>query len=277
MFLQKRAGKGLAVALVLLALCLVGSQANAVGRLVIEGSTTVLPIAQRTAEAYMNNNPEVNITVRGGGSGVGLTSLIAGTCDIAISSRPIKTEEIQRALKKGIDPKGTVVALDAIAVIVHPSNKIDELARKQIKDIYTGRISNWSGLGGRNEKIVVISRDSSSGTYEAFGELVLDKERVRPDALLQASNQAVAGAVSRTPGAIGYIGLGYVSPSVKILTIEGVAPSEKTILSNKYPITRPLFMYTNGKPKGLTKSFLDFVLSPEGQRHVREEGSVPLK
>ncbi|MCX5681411.1 MAG: phosphate ABC transporter substrate-binding protein, partial [Candidatus Omnitrophica bacterium] len=159
----------------------------------------------------------------------------------------------------------------------NPSNSVDALTKKQVKDIYTGNVSNWSQLGGKNEKIVVLSRDSSSGTFEAFGTLVLDGQKVRPDALMQASNQAIASTVARTPGAVGYVGLGYVSSEVKGLVIDGVTASKETVLTNKYPITRPLFMYTNGKPVGVIRDFIDFVMGSEGQKIVDEQGFVPLK
>jgi phosphate transport system substrate-binding protein len=234
-------------------------------KIVMEGSTTVLPIAQKAAEVYM------------GGSGVGIASLIDGTCDIADSSRPVKDTELDKAVTNGKSFKAHVIAMDGIAVIVNPSNKITGLTKKQVKDIYTGKISNWSQLGGNDEKIVVISRDSSSGTFEAFGELALDKEKVRPDAVMQASNQAIASTVARTPGGIGYVGLGFLSSSVKALEIDGVLPSKETVLNNKYPIGRPLFMYTNGEPKGLAKEIIDSIKSPEGQKLVEEDGFVPLK
>lgn len=246
-------------------------------KIVVAGSTTVLPIAQRAAEVFMNNNPGAEISVRGGGSGVGIASLIDGTCDIASSSRPIKDTEIDQAVKNGRNPKVNVIAMDGICVIVHPSNGVNMLTKKQIKDIYTGTISNWKQVGGSDEKIVVISRDTSSGTFESFGELVLDKEKVRPDALMQASNQAVASTVSLNSGAIGYVGLGYVSSSVKAVDVDGVKASKETVLSNKYPISRPLFMYTNGTPKGLAKQYIDYIISPEGQKLVEEEGFVGLK
>ena len=246
-------------------------------KITVEGSTTVLPIAQKAAEVYMEKDKSADIIVRGGGSGVGIASLIDGGCDIADASRPIKDSELDKAVANGKSLKAHVIAMDGIAVIVHPSNKISALTRKQVKDIYTGKISNWSQLGGNNEKIVVISRDTSSGTFEAFGELVLDKQKVRPDAIMQASNQAVASTVARTPGSIGYVGLGYVSSSVKALEIDGIIPSKETVLTNKYPIARPLFMYTNGEPKGLVKRFIDFIKSPEGQKLAEEEGYVPLR
>jgi len=246
-------------------------------KIVVEGSTTLLPIAQKAAEVFMNSNPGADISVRGGGSGVGIASLIDGTCDIGDSSRPIKDTELDKAVTNGRSLKANVVAMDGICIIVHPSNSMSALSKKQIKDIYTGAISNWKQLGGPDEKIVVISRDSSSGTFEAFGTLALDGAKVRPDALLQASNQAVASTVSRTPGAIGYVGLGYLSSSVKAVDVDGVKASKETVLSNKYPIGRPLFMYTNGTPKGLSKQFIDYILSPEGQKLVEEEGFVGLK
>ncbi|MBN1824029.1 MAG: phosphate ABC transporter substrate-binding protein [Endomicrobiales bacterium] len=245
--------------------------------IVIEGSTTVLPIAQIAAEEFMNNDPSAKITVRGGGSGVGITSLIEGTCDIADASRAIKDAELANAAGRGISPKAHVVAMDGIAVIVHPSNPIGHLSKKQVKDIFTGNISDWSKVGGQSGKIVVLSRDSASGTFEAFGELALHNQKVRADALMQASNQAVASTVGKTPGAIGYVGLGYITGSVKALKIEGVIPSKETVLSGKYAYSRPLFMYTNGKPQGTVKAFLDYVLSAEGQRLAEDQGFVGLK
>jgi len=246
-------------------------------RIVMEGSTTVLPIAQKTAEVYMDGNPQAQISVRGGGSSVGITSLIDGTCDIADASRSIKDTELEKAASRGVSPKAHVVAMDGIVLIVNPSNTVNGLTKQQAKDIFTGKVSNWSEVGGRNEKIVSISRDSSSGTFEAFGALVLGGAKVRPDALLQASNQAVVSIVSQTPGAIGYVGLGYVTGAVKSLEFEGVKASKETVLTGKYKVGRPLFMYTNGDPKGATKNFIDFVKSAEGQKIAEQEGFVGLK
>jgi phosphate transport system substrate-binding protein len=268
---------------IILPLFLIVSMSNTVNGFVakntitIKGSTTVLPIAQMAAEVFMDRNPDVNISVQGGGSGMGIASIIDGTCDIADSSRPIKDKELKKAKNKSINLKANVVAMDGIAVIVHPSNKMNGITKKQIKDIYTGKISNWAELGGADKKIVVISRDTASGTFEAFNKLALDKEKVRPDALMQTSNQAVATIVAKTPGAIGYVGLGYLSPKVKVLTIDGVAPSKETVRSGKYPLARPLFMYTNGEPEGLVKEFIDFVLSEEGQKLVEEIGYISIK
>ena len=246
-------------------------------KVVLEGSTTVLPIAQKAAEVFMKNNPDADLSVRGGGSGVGIASIVDGTCDIADSSRAIKPDELAKAAKRGRDLKAHVIAMDGITHIVHPSNTVANLTREQIKEIYTTRAANWNKYGGPDLKIVVISRDSASGTFEAFSEMVLNKKKVRPDAIMQASNQAIASIVARTPGAIGYVGLGYVSASVKAVSVDGIESSKDTVLRNKYPITRPLFMYTNGKPAGTLKKFIDFVKSPEGQKIVGEEGFVGLK
>lgn len=246
-------------------------------RIIIEGSTTVLPIAQAAAETYMRQNPDTKISVRGGGSGVGIASLIDKSCDIADASRPIKDDELVKAGANGVEPKAHVVAMDGIAVIVHPSNSVNALSKKNLKDIFTGKVSDWSSVGGRAGRIVVISRDTSSGTFEAFSELALSKAKVRPDALMQASNQAVASTVARTPGAIGYVGLGYITPEIKAVSVDGVMPSKETVLNNRYSLARPLFMYTNGTPTGATKDFLGFVKGSEGQQIAEEQGFVGLK
>uniref|UniRef100_A0A6H1ZQP6 Putative phosphate ABC transporter substrate-binding protein n=1 Tax=viral metagenome TaxID=1070528 RepID=A0A6H1ZQP6_9ZZZZ len=240
----------------------------------IKGSTTVLPIAQITAEVFMDRHPEVKISVQGGGSGVGIAAIIDGTCDIANASRSMKEQELSKAISKGKDPKANVIAMDGIAVIVHPSNKVSSLTKNQLKDIYIGNISDWSTLGGEKQKIVVISRDSASGTFESFGEMALDKRKVRADALMQASNQVVASTLAKTPGAIGYVGLGYVSSQVRVLALNGVMPSEGNVIMNKYILFRPLFMYTNGAPKGVVKDFIDFVLSEEGKKLIEEAGFI---
>jgi len=246
-------------------------------KIVVEGSTTVLPIAQKAAEVYMQKDPNADISVRGGGSSVGIASIIDGSCDIADSSRPIKDTELEKAAANGRDIKAHVVAMDGIAIVVHPSNGISAMSKSQIKNIFTGKISNWSQLGGSNEKIVAISRDTSSGTFEAFMELVLDKQKVRPDAIMQASNQAVATTVARTPNAIGYVGLGFLSDAIKAVSVDGVMPSKETVLTGKYKVGRPLFMYSNGTPQGLVKEFLDFVKGSEGQALADELGYVGLK
>jgi len=246
-------------------------------KVVMAGSTTVLPIAQKTAEVFMDENSGADISVRGGGSSVGIAALIDGTCDIADASRPIKDTEIQKAAANGRDPVAHIVAMDGIALVVNKSNSISKLSKKQVRDIFTGKTSDWSQLGAAPGKIVVVSRDTSSGTFEAFGELVMKGEKVIPAALMQASNQAVAQTIAQTPQAIGYVGLGFMSGDLKPIEIDGVMPSKDTVLSGEYPVTRPLFMYSNGKPEGLVKEYLDFVKSERGQDLVETQGYVGLK
>ncbi|HDP36694.1 MAG TPA: phosphate ABC transporter substrate-binding protein [Candidatus Atribacteria bacterium] len=272
---MKRITRTLLLTCLVLTLIVPISQAG-VGQLVVQGSTTVLPIAQAAAEVFMQNNPQANISVRGGGSGNGIAALIEGTCDIADASRPMKVKEILLCQKKGISPVPHIVAMDGIAVIVHSSNPIQGLNMEQIKDIYTGKLTNWKELGGRDQKIVVVSRDSASGTFETFNEIVLKGEKVIPEALAQASNKTVATIVATTKGAIGYVGLGYLSETIKALPVNGIAPERETVGSGKYPISRPLYMYTNGAPQEVAKDFIDFIWSEEGQKIVEEQGFVSL-
>lgn len=246
-------------------------------KLVIKGSTTVLPIAQKVAEAYMKENPEVKISISGGGSGNGIKAIIDGTTDIADSSRFIKDKEIKLAVEKGRYPVPFSVAYDCIVPVVHPTNTLKNITMDQLKAIYKGEVTNWKQIGGPDRKIVVISRDTSSGTYEVWEEKVMKKERVYPGALLQASNGAVAQAVGKNKNAIGYIGLGYMNSTVKALTVNNVVGTPETTLSGEFPVSRPLYMFTNKWPKGGTSRFINYVLHPEkGQKYVKEAGYVPL-
>jgi phosphate transport system substrate-binding protein len=243
----------------------------------VEGSTTVLPFAQKAAEVYMDAKPDISISVRGGGSGVGITSLTAGAADMALSSRGIKNDETAKARANNINPHENIIAMDAIALIVNPANKTDGLTKEQVKNIFTGKISRWKELGGDDRQIVVVSRDSASGTFESFNELALDKEKVSKDALMQASNQGVANIISNTPGAIGYVGFGYITGKTKAVSINGVKPSVETVLAGKYSYYRPLIIYTNGAPEGEIKNFLDFIIGKDGQRIAKDLGFIPLK
>jgi phosphate transport system substrate-binding protein len=247
------------------------------GNIVITGSTTVLPVAQKVAEAYMSQNPDVKISISGGGSGEGIKALIDGTTNIADSSRFIKDSEIKQAVDKGRYPVPFAVAYDCIIPVVHPSNTVMNLTIQQLKGIYKGEIKNWKEVGGPDRPIVVISRDTSSGTYEVWEDKVMKKERVSPAVLLQASNGAIVQAVSSNQNAIGYIGLGYLDNSVKGLMVNRIKGSEETALNGSYPIHRALYMFTDGWPKGDTLNFINFVLHPQkGQKYIREEGFVPL-
>lgn len=259
-----------------LVLCMTASPVQA-GNVEIKGSTTVLPIAQKVAEAYMKEHPDVKITISGGGSGNGIKALIDGSTDIADSSRFIKDKEVKLAVENGRYPVPFAVAYDCIVPVVHPSNSVENITMEQLKDIYMGKVRNWKEIGGPDRPVVVISRDTSSGTYEVWHTKVLKKERVFPGALLQASNGAVVQAVSNNKNAIGYIGLGYVENSVKGLTVNDVRGSEESTLNGTFPISRPLFMFTSGWPEGDTLNFINYVIHPQkGQEYVSEIGFVPL-
>ena len=247
------------------------------GNIVIKGSTTVLPIAQKVAEAYMKQNPDIKISISGGGSGNGIKAIIDGSTDIADSSRFIKDKEVKLAVEKGVYPVPFAVAYDCIIPVVHPSNPVSNLTLEQLKAIYKGEIKNWKEVGGQDKKIVVISRDTSSGTYEVWEGKVMKKERVFPGALLQASNGAIVQAVSKNANAIGYIGLGYLNETIKATTVNSIKGSAVTTLDGTFPISRPLYMFTNGWPKLDTLNFINFVVNPEkGQKYVEEAGFVPL-
>jgi phosphate transport system substrate-binding protein len=268
--------KGLIIIAVVAALFF-GANLALAGNLVITGSTTVLPIAQKVAEAYMSQNPDVKISISGGGSGEGIKALIDGTTNIADSSRFIKDSEIKQAVDKGRYPVPFAVAYDCIIPVVHPSNTVMNLTTQQLKGIYKGEIKNWKEVGGPDKPIVIISRDTSSGTYEVWEDKVMNKEKVSPAALLQASSGAIVQAVSSNQNAIGYIGIGYVDNSVKALMVNRVKGSEETALNGSYPIHRALYMFTDGWPKGDTLNFINFMLHPQkGQKYVREEGFVPM-
>ncbi len=245
--------------------------------LVIKGSTTVLPIAQKAVEAYMSEHPDVKISLSGGGSGNGIKAIIDGTTDIANASRFIKGKEVKLAHEKGVYPVPFAVAYDSIIPVVHLSNKINNLTLDQLKDIYNGKIRNFKEIGGLNLKIVIISRDTSSGTYETWSKKVMKKERVTPRAQVMASNGSIAQAVSNNKHAIGYIGIGYLNDNIKALRVNGVEGNEATTLNGTFPISRPLFMFTKGWPKGDTLNFINFMLNPEkGQKYVKEAGYVRL-
>jgi phosphate transport system substrate-binding protein len=258
------------------AFLLTGTAAFAKDTIVVNGSTTVLPIGQATAEAYMKKDANVNISISGGGSGNGIKALIDKTTQIAMSSRDMKKEEIELAKSKGVNPVEHKVAIDALTPLVHPSNPVASLTIEQLSLIYQGKITNWKEVGGKDLQIVVISRDTSSGTYESWQEKVLHKEKVTPKAQLQASSGAIVQAISKNRYAIGYVGIGYVNKSVKAVKVNGIEANDKNALNGTFPIARPLFMYTDGEPKGAVASYLKFVKGADGQKIVKKEGFVPL-
>ncbi|RPI58656.1 MAG: PstS family phosphate ABC transporter substrate-binding protein, partial [Planctomycetaceae bacterium] len=216
--------------------------------LTIEGSTTVGPISDVVKEYFEKQNSGLSVTVKNTGSGNGAAALIDGRCDIATMSRFMKPEEFKKAVEKGVTPVAHVVALDAVCMIVNPENQVLGLSSAQVKDIYAGKIKNWKDVGGADMAIVPIGRDSSSGTFEAFAELVMKKEKLADNVQAASTNKDVHERVSSTKGAIGYVGLGFIDNKVRGLNIDGITPSKKTISSGKYPHSRPLFMFTNGYP-----------------------------
>ena len=254
----------------------------------IKGSDTMVNLGQAWAEKYMEKSAGDFIAVTGGGSGTGFSSLISGTCDVAMASRSIKDKEIMLAKAKGINPNEVKVALDGLAVIVNPDNPIGKLTLAQLADIFTGRATNWKEVGGKDEKIVILSREVNSGTHVYFKEHVLrkndpnSKEEFAPRALMLSSSQAIADEVAGNSAAIGYYGMGYISKKQKPLSLakdelsEYEAPTIENVINGKYPISRPLFLYTNGAPEGLVKKFVDFSLSKEGQEIVLATDFVPI-
>jgi phosphate transport system substrate-binding protein len=243
---------------------------------VIKGSTTVLPIIQEAVETYMKANPNVRMSVSGGGSGEGIKAIVDSTTDIAMSSRAIKKEETELAKSKGVNPVEHVVAFDAIIPIVHPRNKVSNLSTDQLSQIYQGNIRNWKDVGGDDLKIVPISRDSSSGTFESWNHFVMKKAKVTPRAQMLASSGAVTTAISKNRYAIAYVGIGYLNKNVKPLSVNGIKGTAEAALSKEYPLARELYVYTNGEPKGETAKFIAFLKSKEGQKIVGKVGYVPM-
>lgn len=248
------------------------------GDLVINGSTTVLPIVQKATEAFTKENPQVSVSLSGGGSGNGIKALVDGLTTIAMSSRDIKASETALAKKNNITPYRIAVAVDAIVPIVHNGNAVKSLSMAQLKSIYEGKIKNWKEVGGEDAAIVVVSRDSSSGTFETWEEFVMKKARVTPRALLQTSNGTVVQTVAKNKNAIGYIGIGYVDNQTQALVIDGKKATAESAKSKTWPLARELYFFTNGEPKGDAKLFVDYMLDPaKGQKCVSETGFVPLK
>jgi len=264
------------VAAILSAGCTVGERTPAkTETLLISGSTTVLPVAQLTAEAFMAKNPDVDLQISGGGSSVGIQAAGSGTADIGMASRDLKESEKEAYP----DLVKHVVALDGIVIIVNPENSLGSLTLDEVRGIYNGTYRNWNDLGGPDQEIVVTGRDSASGTREFFHETVMQKEDFVETQLEKNSNGAVKQTVAQTPGAIGYVGLGYIDASVKALPIDAgsgpVEPTIENIEDGTYPLARELFMFTRGEPTGLAAEYLSFISSPEGQQIIRDAGFVP--
>ncbi len=257
----------------------------------ITGSNTVTPLSTLFAEAFMDENPGVNIAVAGPGSGAGIAALINGTADICQSSRPIKQSEIEQAAARGVDVVETKIASDIIAVVVHPLNPVSEITVKQLSGIYTGEIKNWSQLGGPDAPIVALARDTSSGTHSVFKEIIIqmsglpeENKTLEYSGTVRFLPSTTIGItqVSRNQNAIFYAGLGYITDSIKPLAIKksanslAVFPSVQEASGKSYPLSRNLYYYTAGEPAGAVKAFIDFSLSPEGQELVLSAGFAPV-
>lgn len=254
----------------------------------IKGSDTMVNLIQAWAEEYMKINPDAFIAVTGGGSGTGFSSLINGTCDIAMTSREIKSQEMAAAEKRGTHPVEYKVALDGLAVVVSPSNPVSQLTIEELAAIFKGKINNWKEVGGTDSHIVILSREVNSGTHVYFKEHVLrlndskSKAEYSPEALLLPSSQAIADEILQNPSAIGYYGMGYISKNQKAISVAQdksspyIYPSIEDVISGDYPISRPLFMYTKGDSKEAVQKFMDYILSKEGQEVVLKVDFVPI-
>ena len=254
----------------------------------IKGSDTIVNLIQVWAEKVVGNNPSYNIGVTGGGSGTGFAALINGTCDIAMSSRKIEEKESATAAEKKVFPVEHMIGLDGLAILINKNNPVDELTLEQLRDIFMAKITNWREVGGEDMRIVILSRESNSGTHMFFKEHVLrhddkkSKDEFAPRALLMPSSQAIYDEVSQNPHALGYVGMGYINDSVKAVSVavdensDYFYPNSENVMTGKYPISRPLYLYTNGEPHGVVKEFIDYALSDEGQKIVEETDFVPL-
>ena len=249
----------------------------------VKGSDTLLPLTQELAEDYLEEHPEGEVIVTGGGSGVGIAALMENTTDIAMASRRIKFGEKMKFAEAGLEAREVIVAYDALAVVVNPSNPVTQLTREQLEDIFRGKITNWKEVGGEDRKIVVYSRETSSGTYEFFKESVLDNKNYMSSILSMPATGAIIQSVKQTKGAIGYIGLAYLNRYVKALAVsyDGgehyAVPSVETAADGSYPIVRPLYYYSDATKEQTVSSFISYALSPEGQKSVLEQGFVPVR
>ena len=264
--------------LVIIASAIIGAQAQK-----IKGSDTMLPLSQKEAESFMKATPSQTVTVTGGGSGVGISALLEGTTDLAQASRKIKFDEKQKLQEGGKSVKEVIVAFDALAVVVHPSNKVQNLTREQLEGIFTGKTKNWKEVGGDDLKIIPYSRETSSGTYEFFKESVLKNKNYMNGIMSMPATGAIVQSVSQTKGAIGYIGLAYLNKEVKAVHVSydnGKSYTEPTVANSKngtYPVVRPLYYYYVTSAESKVKPFIDYVLSGAGQKIVAEIGFITLE
>ena len=228
----------------------------------VSGSTTVLPVVTAAGEEYQSRHPDIKIGVQGGGSSAGIEAVITGASDIGTSSRDLKDEETTKGLFE------TIIAIDAIAIIVNPANPISGLTQGQVQDIFSGKVLNWREVGGKDVPIVLVNRDEASGTREAFLKIAMDGVDFSKNAVIQPGTGQVRSIVGSTPGAIGYISHGYLTSDVKAVRYKGVVPTKANVVNGKYKLQRNLYFFTKGKPAGETKKFIDFVLGDWVQENI---------
>ena len=237
----------------------------------VSGSTTIFAVAQAAAEEFNKRNPDVKVTVQGGGSSAGIEAAITGAGDIGMSSRDLKDEELKAGLVEHI------IAIDAIAIIVNPDNPIKKLTARQVRDIFDGKIANWRQVGGKDVPIVLVNRDEASGTREAFLKKVMEGKKFSKDAVIQPGSGQVRSIVASTPAAIGYMSLGYVTPEVKVIEYDGTRPSKESVFKGKYKLSRKLKLFTKGRAKGATKKFIDFFLGDWVQKNIVSVEFIPVR
>src|SRR5437660_8694275 len=248
-------------------------------RLVIKGSDTLgAKLVPQLAEQFKAQHPGTTFDIAAEGSTTGIAAIIDGTAQIGMSSRRAKSSEVGAAQAKGVNMKPTIVAYDGIAVIVNAGNPVKSLSKKQVEQIFTGEITDWSAVGGSGGKISIYTRNTSSGTYAEFKELAMKKRDYAPDSQKLAGNEQIAQEVGKNPNGVGYIGLAYTKASgIKVVPIDGASPSKESVLAKSYPYARPTFFYTNGNPTRVVKEFIDFTVAPDGQKIVEQVGFVPIK
>ena len=241
--------------------------------LIISGSTTVQPIVTRASETYSTEHPSVRIGVEGGGSGTGINMVAEGSVGIGASSRELTAQE----KTKGPDLVTTTVAIDCIAIVVNPSNTIKDLTLQQVRDIFSGKIKNYKEVGGPDRPIVLVEREDGSGTRSMFESMVMGKTDVSDGALQKPASGAIRFTVAGYENAIGYVGIGYLDDSIKAISLNGSSPDEENVRNKRYPLSRNLYLITKRQPQGISKDFIDYILSPEGQDIVKHEGFIKIK
>jgi phosphate transport system substrate-binding protein len=247
--------------------------------LIVKGSDTLgAKLVPQLSEEFKAQHPGTTFDIAAEGSTTGIAAIIDGTAQIGMASRPAKPEEISAGQAKGVNLKPTTVAYDGIAVIVNSANSTKGLTKKQVEQIFTGEIADWSAVGGPAGKISIYTRNTSSGTYSEFKELAMRKRDYAPTSQKMAGNEQIAQEVGKNPNGIGYVGLAYTKASgIKVVPIDGAMPSKESVLGKQYPYARPTFYYTNGDPSGVAKDFVDFTTSDAGQKIVTQVGFVPIK